>query len=72
MFIELNQYEHNLAHTDFKIYLDNVFSGAIRLWNEEVPAYQLFVAQWNARPENQQKKLANPVSKRLELEDIKL
>lgn len=51
MLIRLQQKETNLAHTDYLVFIDEVVSGAIRLWNEEKDSFLLFVELWNARQE---------------------
>jgi hypothetical protein len=39
--------EKNLAHTDMALYVDTVFSGVIRLWNEEVDGFLLRLERLN-------------------------
>ncbi len=49
MIITLADNGRNGAHADFVIYLDGTLSGMVRLWNEEVDTFLLFVEMWNVR-----------------------
>jgi hypothetical protein len=49
MIISLEETGRNLAHVDYKVHLDSVLSGAIRLWVEEIDSFQFFIELWNAK-----------------------
>lgn len=67
MNIVLQLAEKNLAHSDYRIFLDGTLSGIIRLWTEEIPSFMLFVQMWNGQPENEVKRLTGKSDKHMAL-----
>lgn len=49
MIVSLKERDRNGAHIDCEIFIDGTPSGIVRLWNEEMDSFNLFIEMWNMR-----------------------